>query len=383
MKKEDISALKTSIDRLEKKKSNIYFYLPNTQQIAVSIWETYFVASVLKSEGYSTFILTDDEKYEKPFFVEDNLRQIDTIYPKENTLSVRASDFIVIPDYFKDVLGFVKDLPAKKIIWVSSVSSLLLNHTSNMQFRANFNVSSFLVSSEKLANLIRSCFMAESSAYSFNIIEPTIPKYFEEAKTIHKKPIIGFVSRNSDMIKLIATIFYKRYPIFQWVTFEPLANLKREDFAKKLGESTLSVWIDEVSTFGTFPFESIAAGTYPIMVRSKINDNHFEFWKKNDNLTMGSFAQNFISMEKESNGKFNDVPEKIFETLVYFLLNDVSSSYTEKLSWNTETMESYVKPIMDGAEKRKKITNAFKNIFGERINELKKIQTNIQNESKK
>ena len=40
-----------------------------------------------------------------------------------------------------------------------------------------------------------------------------------------------------------------------------MSGIPREEFAKELSKSFLSVWIDELSSFGTFPIESMKCNT--------------------------------------------------------------------------------------------------------------------------
>jgi glycosyltransferase involved in cell wall biosynthesis len=74
------------------------------------------------------------------------------------------------------------------------------------------------------------------------------------------KPIITVHSRDQrDTVNLIKT-FYIKFPQYRWITFRDMRNLTETEFAKGLDESCLSVWIDDVSGYGTFPLESMKCG---------------------------------------------------------------------------------------------------------------------------
>ena len=68
-------------------------------------------------------------------------------------------------------------------------------------------------------------------------------------------------ARDKRELLKIVKIFYQKYPHYRFVTFRDMSGLPRKDFAKQLGESFVSVWIDELSGFGTFPLESMKSNT--------------------------------------------------------------------------------------------------------------------------
>ena len=63
-----------------------------------------------------------------------------------------------------------------------------------------------------------------------------------------------------DTMKIIKS-FYLQNPQFKWITFRDMRGLSRKEFAKTLSESCASIWVDRISSFGTFPLESMRCGT--------------------------------------------------------------------------------------------------------------------------
>jgi glycosyltransferase involved in cell wall biosynthesis len=58
-----------------------------------------------------------------------------------------------------------------------------------------------------------------------------------------------------------------------------LRGLPKDEFAEKLSESFISVWIDETSSYGTYPLESMKSdipviGLVPNLLPSWINENN-------------------------------------------------------------------------------------------------------------
>jgi glycosyltransferase involved in cell wall biosynthesis len=94
---------------------------------------------------------------------------------------------------------------------------------------------------------------------SFDILTPYISDKFKPQE-LPSKPIITVHSRDQrDTVNLIKS-FYIKFPQYRWITFRDMRNLTEKDFANGLETSCLSVWIDEVSGYGTFPLESMKCG---------------------------------------------------------------------------------------------------------------------------
>jgi hypothetical protein len=66
--------------------------------------------------------------------------------------------------------------------------------------------------------------------------------------------------RDRNINRKIISEFYLKYPQLRWITFKDMVNLSYEEFANNLKECMVSVWVDDESTFGTFPLESMKCG---------------------------------------------------------------------------------------------------------------------------
>ena len=54
---------------------------------------------------------------------------------------------------------------------------------------------------------------------------------------------------------IIIKTFYIRYPQYRWITFRDMRGISMDKFSEYLQDSFVSVWIDDTSSFGTFPLE--------------------------------------------------------------------------------------------------------------------------------
>lgn len=91
------------------------------------------------------------------------------------------------------------------------------------------------------------------------IIPPVIEEYFSKSES-PAKPFIAISSRDRVKHRKIISEFYLKYPQLRWITFRDMVQMPNEEFANVLKESFVSVWLDDESTFGTFPLESMKCG---------------------------------------------------------------------------------------------------------------------------
>jgi len=103
-----------------------------------------------------------------------------------------------------------------------------------------------------------------------------IPEYFERS-SIPQKPIISVIGRNANEISKFVKLFFSKYPQYNWVTFDPMVTkskppqpMRRVDFAKRLQGNFAAIWIDRISSFGTFPLECMKSGVIPICLKPDI-----------------------------------------------------------------------------------------------------------------
>lgn len=90
-------------------------------------------------------------------------------------------------------------------------------------------------------------------------LTPSVSELFQKYE-YPQPPIISIHTREArDTMKIIKS-FYIKYPQFKWLTFRDLRNLPKKKFAEDLKESFVSVWVDDISGFGTFPLESMKSG---------------------------------------------------------------------------------------------------------------------------
>ena len=172
---------------------------------------------------------------------------------------------------------------------------------------------------------------------SFDVIEPTISEVFEKQK-FPPKTIIGVHTRDHrDTVNLIKT-FYTKFPQYRWITFRDLRGLSQVEFTNAMKESFASVWIDNISSFGTFPLESMkmgipVIGLVPNITPEWMNEEN-GIWINNQNMivdVIADFIQNWLE---------DNLNPKLYEEM------DVTiNKLSTKEKFESEVVELFAKMI--------------------------------------
>lgn len=264
-----IEKLERAYNALKNKESKFYFAVANTPNPAASIYEIYFHGTVLKKLGYNVIMLTDVASYEIPFYVDKELTDLKHESMEKIQLSVGPEDVIVIPEIFSNVMEQTKNLPCIRVAFVQSIDYALNALVPSMDW-SSFGIKKVLTTNGQLKSIIEDHFGA--TKFDISIYSIGIPNYFAPSKE-PKRPVVSLVGRNANELTKIVKLFYSKYPHFSWISFDtmqteskPPQQMRRKDFAERLGRNFAAVWIDRISSFGTFPLECMKAGTVPVAV---------------------------------------------------------------------------------------------------------------------
>jgi hypothetical protein len=138
-------------------------------------------------------------------------------------------------------------------------------------------------------------------------------------------------------MKLIKT-FYLKYPQYRWFTFRDMRGLSESEFAELLKDSFVSVWIDNESSFGTFPLESMKTKT-PVIgkipnIKPSWMDEHNGIWV-NDTLLIVDVLAEFIQNWLEDN-----ISEKLYESSM-----ETAKKFSDVQKFENDTVELFSKYI--------------------------------------
>ena len=353
MNTEQISKIKTSIDNLKEKKSRIYFLVQDTKGNAkASMAYIYRLALTLKNNGYNSIILHEKADYTgvSTWLGEEYMENLPHKPIEGENLEVSPEDLIIIPELFGFVMSQLTKMPCGKIVLCQAYDHIL----ETLQPGATWTQLGFLkciITSDYQKDLVEGLMRN----ISFDILQPYISETFEK-QILPPNPIIAIHSREQRESINIIKSFYIKYPQYIWVTFRDMRGLSEQEFASVLKDSFLSVWIDETSSYGTFPLESMKVGVpviglTPNLVPTWMNENN-GVWV-NNKIQILDFIADFLQNWLEDNVKqdlytemiktVENLPSKTdFETKTVELfsgyINTRATSFEEQLS-KLETTE--------------------------------------------
>lgn len=308
MNSEQIAKIEKSVENLKNKKSTIYFLVQDTKGNAkASVSYTYRMANVLFKNGYNIVILQEKNDYSGVGnWLGSEYMEIPHKSIEEN-LNIAPEDFIILPELYGFVMPQIKSLPCGKIVLCQSYDYILETLQpgqtwGDLGFYKCITTSEFM--KEHITNLMRNT--------SIDVIEPILNPSFQP-NNLPSKPIIAVHSREQrDTLNLIKS-FYIKFPQYRWVTFKDMRGLSENDFAKTIQDSCLAVWIDETSSYGTYPLEAMKSnipvlGLVPNLLPSWMNEDN-GLWV-NNKVQIVDFIADYLQNWLEDN-----INETLFQAM--------------------------------------------------------------------
>lgn len=335
MTQEQISKLENSIENIKNKKSRIYFIVQDTKGNAkASLAYIYRFAMSLLNEGYNPIMLHEKSDYTgvSGWLGSEYGEKLPHRSIEGQNLEVAPEDFIVVPELFGFVMSQVTKLPCGKIVLSQAYDHVL----ETLQPGENWNQLGFykcITTSETQKEYLESIMRN----VSYDVLPPYISDNFVHQK-FPSKPIIAIHSREQrDSINLIKN-FYVKFPQYRWITFKDMRGLSEKEFANVIQECFLSVWIDEASSYGTFPLESMKSGV-PVL---GLTPNMVPQWMNSDNglwvnnkIQMVDFVADFLQNWLEDN-----VNETLYDEMKKTVENLPTKEHFEEQS--VSLFESYI-----------------------------------------
>lgn len=296
-----LSKLENSIENLKNKKSKIYLFVQDTKGNAkASVKYIYDVALVLKNNGYDSIILHEKPDY---FGVQDwmgsmYMDKLPHVSVEGQNLQISPEDTIIVPEIFGYVMGQLANLPCAKIVLCQSYDNIFETLQPG-QVWSQFGFTKCITTSDEMKKYISTVMKGTS----IDVIPPLVSSDFEPSK-LPVKPIIAIHSREQrDSINFIKS-FYVKFPQYRWISFRDMRGVSYNEFSNTLRDCMLSVWIDDISSFGTFPLESMASGV-PVLARVP---NLIPSWLKENNgiwvtdkIQLQDFTADFVINWLEDN----------------------------------------------------------------------------------
>jgi hypothetical protein len=211
------------------------------------------------------------------------------------SLEVSPDDLIIVPEIYGFIMDQITKLPCGKIV-LSQAFDHVFETLQPGQTWAQLGFYKCITTSNKQKELIESVMRN----ISVDVIEPSISNEFVKNQ-YPPKTIVNIHTRDHrDTTNLIKT-FYAKFPQYRWITFRDLRGLSELEFAEAMKDSFISIWIDQTSSFGTFPLESMkmgipVLGLVPDVVPSWMNEDN-GLWVNNKTIivdVLSDFIQNWL-----------------------------------------------------------------------------------------
>ena len=344
MENELIEKISGSISNIEQKKHKIYFFIQDTRGNAkASIAYQYEMAMTLKNGGFTVIMLHEKNDFiPVTSWLGEKYSELTHQSVEGTNLQIAPEDIIVVPEIYGYIMEQVKNLPCGKIVLCQAYDHIL----ETLQPGVSWQQLGFL-KCITTSNSIKEYLESVMRNVSFDILKPFISNEFNPSN-LPSKPIIAIHSREQrDSINVIKT-FYLKFPQYRWVTFRDMRGLSQKEFANGMKDSCLSVWIDESSSYGTFPLESMKCevpvlGLVPNMVPEWMNENN-GLWI-NNKVQIPDFIANYLQNWLEDN-----LNETLFEEMKKTSETQLSESDFEKQS--VELFKHYIETRLTSFEEQ-------------------------------
>ena len=263
-----IEKLRDLKEKVKSKQGRLFFFVADTQGTPMaSIEYIYRIAKILHDDGHLVFMLHEKEKFigVRDWMGEEysNLTHISLTTMNDNkNFQITGADTFFIPELYADFFKklWESKLPSDTVIICQS-HTFVFKYLNASESWSYYNIDEVITTSNKMKSFLEE-YQRTKNIY---VVNPPITSEFSVA-TEPQKPIISIISRVPEDIERVAKLFYQKYPIYSWVTFRTLGNMKKENFAQTLKETCVAVWLDDYSSFGTFPLECMASGV-PVIVK--------------------------------------------------------------------------------------------------------------------
>ena len=335
MNQEQILKLEQSIQKMREKKSRIYFLVQDTKGNAkASVRYIYEMAMSLKNNGFNSIMLHETPDYfgVTDWLGEEYMTNLEHRPIEGTNLEISPEDLIVVPEIYGFVMDQITKLPCGKIV-LSQSYDYIFETLQPGQTWPQLGFNKCITTSEKQKEYITTTMRS----VSIDVIEPTISEVFEKQKFPPKTIITVHTRDHRDTINLIKT-FYAKFPQYRWITFRDLRGLSQTEFTNAMKESFASVWIDSISSFGTFPLESMkmgipVIGLVPNITPEWMNEEN-GIWINNQNMivdVIADFIQNWLE---------DNINPKLYEEM------DVTiNKLSTKEKFESEVVELFSKMI--------------------------------------
>lgn len=252
----NIEKLQDALTRIDSSENVIYFLCYDTKGNArAAVKHIYDMALILKESGQNAKILVEDNKYGGvDSWLDEKYNVLPVVSIKDDKIEIKIDDVLVVPEHYSNVLEQLSNVRCVKVMLVQQKEYMFETLSVGARW-SDFGFDKAITTTESTKDYIMEYF-PESLVH---IIPPIIEDFFVETDK-PSKPYIAISSRDRVKHRKLISEFYLKYPQLRWVTFRDMVQMSNAEFADSLKECFVGVWMDDESTFGTFPLECMKSG---------------------------------------------------------------------------------------------------------------------------
>ncbi len=252
----NIEKLESSLGRIENKENVIYFLTYDTKNNArAAVKNIYDMVLTLKENGYNAKILVEDKTYGGvESWLGEEYNTLEVVSIKDDKVEIKVEDVIVVPEHYSNVLPQLTNIKSVKVMLVQQKDYMFETLPIGSRW-GDYGFDKCITTTESTKKYIKEYFPETLS----HLIPPFIGDNFKPSDK-PLKPYVAISCRDRLVHRRIISEFYIKYPQLRWVTFRDMVQMSYDEFADNLKECMVSVWVDDESTFGTFPLESMKCG---------------------------------------------------------------------------------------------------------------------------
>lgn len=328
------------LQEIKDKSNDFYFYVPPTNGIpSGAIGYVYDLVDILRENGYKAHILHDKE-YKIPMWMGGNFHNLPHV--QFERLKIKASDFLFIPEvyvqpFFSDMKQNNISLPCEVVV-LSQVSDLILHSLDIGAQWYHWGIRNAITTTDKQKEYVSRLM----HGIEVDVVNPYI---HDEFKPYDKpqKPVVVIYARDAKTSQKLINEFSRMHPHYSWIPSKTLGNMDRSAFASHIRECCLAIWVDDMSSFGTFPLECMKSG---VPVIGKIPNIMPEWMGKDEGgqyTIYGNGTWVFSSHTKINDLVSTFLDRWLTDTLdgtVYTKMEETASKYTKE-NTKTQTLETF------------------------------------------
>lgn len=365
-----IERIEESIANLKENNFKIYFFVIDSRNVPnSSLAYIYELAKTLQDKKYNVTMLyqlqgeyTEAELYKKKKkgkqinpnkvfvgvgdWLGKEYAEIPHMNISHSQWTVSPSDILFIPEAFSSLMfqTYQYKAPCRRVVLLQNFSYVTDFIPFGIEWK-NYGIYDVVSTTKQQENLIKGVFPYMRS----KILSPVISSMFRKPVK-PKKLTVNLITSDQRIANRVVKTFYWKYPIYKFVSFVDLRNMPRDEYAEKLRDGAITVWVDNDTQFGYGALEAIACdnvliGKVPDMVPEWMTNedgslNDCGLWTYDINVipdllasVVGSWMQDNIpdelttAMEEVSTKYTNDKWEKNVESVISSIIDEQIKSF--------------------------------------------------------